>query len=160
MTAGKRTLGWLAAAGACFVTAAIGSAATFPALEPWYAHLVKPSWTPPNWVFGPAWTTLYLLMATAAWNVWRVADGRDVNGPLALFGVHLAVNALWSVLFFGMRNPALAMVDLAVLWLLIAALIAVFGRWSRLSSALMAPYLVWVTYAGALNFAIWRMNPS
>lgn len=122
----------------------------------WYAGLAKPAWTPPNWLFGPAWTTLYLLMALAAWKVWIAV--RRVDGALLLYLVQLVLNALWSWLFFGLQRPDLALANIVVLWLLILATIVLFWRRDRLAGALMLPYLAWVGFATALNLAIWRLN--
>lgn len=122
----------------------------------WYAGLAKPAWTPPNWLFGPAWTTLYLLMALAAWKVWIAV--RRVDGALLLYLVQLLLNALWSWLFFGLQRPDLALANIVVLWLLILATIVLFWRRDRLAGALMLPYLAWVGFATALNLAIWRLN--
>jgi len=152
---------WLALAGffaICFAAAAVGVWLTGDAIETWYRPLQKPSFNPPNWVFGPAWTVLYSMMAVAAWLVWNERDRRDVALPLALFGVQLVLNAAWSGIFFGMHNPAAALVEIAVLWLTILATLIAFGRVKRLAGALLAPYLAWVTFATVLNFAIWRLN--
>lgn len=142
----------------CFGAGAVGSWFTTPALGDWYAALRKPAWNPPNWVFGPVWSTLYLLMAIAAWLVWRKGGIGAPGGALALFGAQLMLNTAWSALFFGLRSPAAALVDIAALWVAIAATIVAFSRTSPAASWIMAPYIVWVTFAGALNFAIWRLN--
>lgn len=136
----------------------IGSAVTLPVIPTWYADLAKPSFTPPNWVFGPVWTTLYLMMAYAAWRVWRGAAGADRGRALALWGGQLALNLAWSLLFFGGQLIGLALVDIFLLLLAIAGAMALFARIDRLAAWLLAPYLAWVAYAAALNFAIWRLN--
>ena len=120
----------------------------------WYVGLAKPAWTPPNWVFGPVWTVLYLMIAVAGWLVWRGGHGR----PLLFWGIGLALNATWSWLFFGRHLTGAALVDIVALWLAIAAFI--WSAWgaSRTASLLFVPYLAWVTLATALNFAIWRLN--
>ncbi len=143
-----------------FAAAAIGSAATIPNLEPWYASLTKPSWNPPNFVFGPVWSTLYTLMAIAAWLVWRRGgpDGANVRVPLAWFLLQLALNALWSWLFFGWHRVGLAFVEVLMLWLAILATILSFRRVSSLAAILLVPYLLWVTFASTLNGAIARLN--
>lgn len=156
----------------CFGAAALGSIATAPAVDGWYRTLAKPEWTPPASVFGPVWTTLYLMMAVAAWLVWRTArqasersasDGARKPGlafPLSLFALQLALNVAWSWIFFGMKSPGWSVVEIAALWLCIAATaFAFFGR-SQLAGWLLIPYLGWVTYAAALNAAIWRMNSA
>src|SRR5262245_12415992 len=108
-------LGLVIALAVCFGAAAVGSAVTLPEINGWYASLPKPSWNPPNWVFGPVWSTLYLLMAVSAWLVWREAGFTGARIALALFGIQLALNVLWSVLFFGWHRPDLALVDIAAL---------------------------------------------
>jgi translocator protein len=141
-----------------FVAAWIGSvaSATAPAF---YASLDRPAWAPPSWLFGPVWTVLYGLMAVAAWLVWRAA-GRLAPGPTALYLGQLALNALWSWLFFAWRAGALAMVEIVILWLAIAATMYAFSRFSTAAAVLLAPYLAWVTYAAALTAALWRANPG
>ncbi len=141
----------------CFAAAAAGGVLTAMSVETWFPQLTKPSWAPPNWVFGPVWSALYAAMAVAAWLVWRRA-GRDARASLVLFGIQLALNVAWSGLFFGLRSPGLAFFELIVLWIAIAATLTAFSRWSRVAGALLVPYLAWVTFAGALNFAIWRLN--
>lgn len=124
----------------------------------WYAALHKPFFTPPAWVFGPAWTTLYLLMGVAAWRVWREAGFAGAKLALTLFFVQLVVNAAWSPIFFGLRRMDLAFPVIVALWLLIVATILTFDQHDRPAAWLMAPYLAWVTFASALNLALWRMN--
>jgi len=125
----------------------------------WYAALRKPSWTPPSWLFAPVWTALYAAMAVAAWLVWR--KGAPLSAlPLGLYVAQLAANAVWSWLFFGLHRPGLALADIIVLWVLIAACVVVFRRVSVPASVLMIPYLAWVTFATALNGALWAMNRS
>lgn len=125
----------------------------------WYAALAKPSWTPPGWVFGPVWTTLYLLMAWAAWLVWRRGGEAGGRPALACYGVQLVLNALWSWIFFGRHAIGAALADLALLWLAILATLLLFWRVRRLAGLLLVPYLAWVTMAGFLNHAVWRLNP-
>ena len=124
----------------------------------WYAALSKPSWNPPNWIFGPVWTALYVMMATAAWLVWRRGGFPARRGPLGLFLVQLACNAAWTPLFFGLKNPALACADIVLLWLAILGTLAAFWRVNRFAGALLAPYLAWVSFAAVLNFTLWRLN--
>lgn len=140
--------------------AALGSWATIPNIDSWYAGLRKPSWTPPGWLFGPVWTLLYLLMAVAAWRVWRRLDADPTarKSALACWGFQLALNAAWSWLFFGFQKPGLAFVELISLWLLILATLVSFARIDRTAAALLVPYLLWVTFAGALNGAIAWLN--
>jgi len=124
----------------------------------WYASLVKPAWTPPNAVFAPVWTVLYLLMAVAAWLVWREAGFSGATMPLALFIAQLLLNALWSYLFFGIHQPMLALIDIVVLWIAILATTAGFWTVKPAAGALLVPYLCWVGFATVLNFQLWRLN--
>lgn len=124
----------------------------------WYAELAKPSWNPPSAVFGPVWSTLYLMMGVAAWLVWRKVGWAGAPLALGLFALQLVLNALWSYLFFGLHQPALAFVDIVLLWLAILATTAAFWRVSTPAAVLLLPYLCWVTFAGALNLQLWRLN--
>jgi benzodiazapine receptor len=151
--AGKALAGWLAAS---FAAAAVGAVATRQAPE-FYAQLVRPDWAPPGWLFGPVWTVLYALMGIAAWRVWRKAG---FGSALYLFLAQLALNALWSWLFFAWRLGAAAFAEVVVLWALIAATLAAFLRIDRLAGALLVPYLLWVSFACALTYAVWRANPQ
>jgi translocator protein len=142
-----------------FAAAGIGSAATFPSVHTWYPTLAKPSWTPPSWLFGPVWTTLYVAMAVAAWRVWRGLHGAPAaTAVVVLFGTQIALNALWSILFFGMRRPGLALVDIVALWVLLVVILVRFWRADRISGLLWTPYVAWVSFATALNAAIWNLN--
>jgi tryptophan-rich sensory protein len=142
----------------CFGAAGLGSWFTTPSLDSWYAGLRKPAWNPPNWIFGPVWTTLYLLMAIAAWLVWRRAGFTVGARALGIFAVQLALNVVWSVLFFGLHSPGAALIGIFLLWLGIAATMAAFRPIAPVAAWLLAPYLAWVTFAGALNATIWRLN--
>ncbi|MBN1613903.1 MAG: tryptophan-rich sensory protein [Deltaproteobacteria bacterium] len=127
----------------------------------WYEGIAKPAWTPPGWIFGPVWTMLYVLMALAAWLVWREGREGRRNAALLALGVYAAqllANALWSWIFFGLHRIGLALLDLGILWILIAVSCLLF--WSLRSAAgiLMLPYLAWVSFAGVLNFTLWRLN--
>ena len=145
--------GWLVL---CFAASAGG---LFVSTDGWYAALQKPSWNPPAWVFAPAWTLLYVLMAVAAWLVWR-EGGWKAHGPaLGLFLLQWLLNGLWTPLFFGLHQSGLAFVEIVVLWLVLAATLTSFWRVTSLAGFLLAPYLAWVSFAAALNFAIWRLNP-
>jgi tryptophan-rich sensory protein len=139
----------------CFGVSVLGARATVSALNEWYPALRKPSWTPPGWVFGPAWTLLYPLMAVAGWMAWR--EGRARVGPL-LFLLQLALNAAWPWLFFAQRRLDLALVCIVALWLAILASTVAFWKVSRGAALLMVPYLAWVGFAAALNHTIWRLN--
>lgn len=151
---------WLALGGfvvACFTAAAIGSAFTFKSVSSWYPTLAKPAGTPPSWVFGPVWTTLYVLMAVAAWRVW-LRHTHDIRVPLGLFFIQLGLNAIWSVLFFGLRRPAFALLEIILLWGAIVATIVSFASVSIAAAWLMVPYVTWVSYAMYLNSGIWWKN--
>ena len=147
-------LGWLAAA---FAAGAVGGAATAGAPS-FYARLSRPSWAPPAWVFGPVWSTLFVLMGVAAWLVWRSPGSRRT--ALGLFGVQLVANALWSWLFFAWHRGALAMGEILVLLALIAATGVAFWRIRRVAGLLLLPYLLWVGFASVLTWALWRSNPG
>jgi translocator protein len=123
--------------------------------DAWYAALAKPAWNPPAWVFAPVWTALYLALGVAAWLVWRAGGGWSL---LVLWAVQLAVNGLWTPLFFGLHRPDLAFADVVVLWALVAAMVVAFWRVTPAAGALLVPYLAWVTFAAALNLALWRLN--
>lgn len=141
-----------------FVAAAIGSTATFNSVKSWYPTLSKPTWTPPNTWFGPVWTCLYVAMAVAAWRVWRKSEPPAARSTAWWYGAQLALNALWSVLFFGLRRPDLAAAEIVVLWAVLVVLLVRFWRADRVAGALWAPYVAWVSFASALNIAIWRLN--
>jgi translocator protein len=159
MTTQKQIGGLIAWLVVSFIAAAIGGAASVQA-GPFYTQLVRPEWAPPPAIFGPVWTVLYLLMAIAAWLVWRAGGFRAGRTALTLFLVQLAFNALWSWLFFGWRRGGLAFADILVLWVLIVATIVLFWRVRRTAAVLLVPYLLWVSFATALNYAVWRLNPA
>ena len=146
-----------AAAGAVLLCSWIGSAATGPALVEWYPALAKPWFTPPNWAFPAAWTLLFAAMGYASWRVWR-DGGRAAWPALAVYGGHLALNALWSVAFFGMQSPLAGLIVLVPFLASIIATMRLFAPHSRTAALLLAPYLAWVSFAGLLNAAIWAMN--
>jgi tryptophan-rich sensory protein len=124
----------------------------------WYAELAKPGWTPPNAVFGPVWTVLYILMGVAAWLVWRRVGFTGAPVALGLFIGQLVLNALWSYLFFGLHRPGAAFVDIVALWLAILATLIGFWRVRPMAGALLLPYLFWVGFASVLNLQLWRLN--
>jgi tryptophan-rich sensory protein len=144
---------WL---GLCFLAAWIGS--RFQPGE-WYQHLVKPFLTPPSWIFGPVWTILYIMMGVAAWLVWQRYSFAGAAWPLSLFIGQLALNALWSYLFFGLKNPGLAFLDIVALWLALLTTFIVFWQYFPPAGQLLFPYLLWVTFAAYLNLQFWRLNP-
>ncbi|MHC4940102.1 MAG: TspO/MBR family protein [Planctomycetota bacterium] len=124
----------------------------------WYASLEKPPWTPPNWLFGPVWTTLYLLMGVAAWLVWRNAGWSDGGAALGLFCAQLVVNAAWTPIFFRWHEMGWALACIVLLWVLVAATILAFRRHSATAAGLLVPYVLWLTLATALNLQLWRLN--
>lgn len=148
----------LIALAACFAAAAIGGALTEPNL-PWYDTLAKPGFTPPNAAFPVVWTILYAMMAVSAWLVWRVpARESDRKLGLVWFGIQLALNVAWSFAFFWLHSPALGLVVIMLLLAAIVTTIVLFDRSSRAASLLLMPYVLWVSFAAALNFAIWLLN--
>jgi tryptophan-rich sensory protein len=142
----------------CLSAAGLGSILNIPNLRSWYPHLQKPSWTPPNWIFAPVWTALYLSMSVAAWLVWRQEGSSRTRLPLTLFFIQLALNVLWSGLFFRLRLPGIAFLEVVLLWAFILCTVIAFRPVSQAASWLMVPYLCWVTFAATLNAAIWKMN--
>ena len=140
----------------CFAAAGLGSLWTTPALRPWYESLSKPSWTPPNWLFGPVWTILYIAMAIAAWLVWRKVG--LTAAPMQLFLLQLLLNVAWSAVFFRLRSPGPAFAEIVMLWFAILATSIEFWRVVPAAGWLFLPYLIWVSYATALNYSIWRLN--
>ncbi|MFC0170246.1 TspO/MBR family protein [Pseudoduganella danionis] len=141
-----------------FACAALGARASISAAT-FYGALQRPDWAPPAWLFGPVWSVLYLLMAIAAWRISRHPDHVS-RKTLLLYTAQLALNALWSWLFFGWHQGALAFVCLLAMWLLILSTILSFGRLERLAGLLLWPYLAWVSFAGVLCYTIWQMNPA
>jgi tryptophan-rich sensory protein len=157
----KRTqaLGLVAWFAVCFVAAAIGSVATLQA-QTFYVQLARADWAPPPNVFGPVWSLLYGLMAWAAWSVWRERGFAAARGALILFLVQLAFNALWSWLFFAWHKGAGSFADIVLLWVLIVATVVAFWRIKPMAGALLLPYLAWVSFATALNYSVWQLNPQ
>ena len=148
--------GWLLVS---FAAAAAGAIASIDA-KSFYAQLQRPDWAPPSWLFGPVWSVLYALMGLSAWLVWRTGGFRAARSSLMLFLIQLAFNALWSWPFFAWHQGAAAFVEVLLLWLLIAATVASFWQRSALAGILMLPYLAWVSFAAALTFSVWRLNPG
>lgn len=149
-------MGWLFVS---FIAAAIGAAASIQA-RPFYIQLTRPEWAPPASVFGPVWTVLYVLIAIAAWLVWRDGGYRAAKYALTLFLLQLALNALWSWLFFGWHQGALAFADILILWSMIVATLISFWRIKPLAGVLLVPYLLWVSFASILNYSVWQLNPQ
>jgi tryptophan-rich sensory protein len=148
-------MAWL---GLCFVVAALGGRWTAPEIPTWYRTLVRPSFAPPNWVFGPVWTVLYVLMALAAWQVSQSAASPLRTWGLVLFAVQLGLNLTWSWIFFRHHALGAAAVEVVLLWLAIGVTTVVFGRTVPMAGWLMAPYWAWVSFATALNIGFWRLN--
>jgi len=140
---------------ASFAAAALGGVTTASSVRDWYPTIAKPTWTPPSWIFGPVWTALYAMMAVAGWLVWRRVGW---GGALVWFAVQLSLNAAWSPVFFGLQRIGLALVNIILLWLAIAGTTVAFWRVMPAAGILFVPYLAWVSFASALNFAIWRLN--
>jgi tryptophan-rich sensory protein len=142
-----------------FLAAALGSAATTSAITTWYPTIIKPSWNPPNGVFAPVWTTLYLLMSIAAWRAWRAAaTPAAATRTFWLYAAQLILNALWSVLFFTLHSPDLALIEIILFLALLITLQVRFARTDRLAALLWSPYLAWVSFATFLNGTIWWLN--
>ena len=143
----------------CAAIAGVGALSTIPNIPTWYAALNKPSFNPPNWIFGPVWTFLYALMAIAAWLIWRRPRTTPARlDALMVFALQLTLNFLWTPIFFHFHQLLTSVVVIALLWLAIVATIVLFGRVSRLAAALLLPYLAWVSFAAALNAAILKLN--
>ena len=155
----KQLFGLIAWLGVSFIAAGIGAVASLDAGS-FYTQLVRPEWAPPSSVFGPVWTVLYVVMGIAAWLVWRIDGFRAASIALTLFLVQLAVNALWTWLFFDWHFGALAFADILVLWVLIAATLITFWHARPLAGALLLPYLAWVSFAAVLNYSVWQLNPQ
>lgn len=139
---------------------AIGGLATARSVDSWYAGLNKPSFNPPNWVFGPVWTTLYILMAVAAWRIYIGAESRSRRIALGIYGLQLALNLGWSLVFFGLQSPLPALLELALLLLALIATAVCFWRLDRPAGLLLAPYALWSGFAFLLNLELWRLNRS
>ena len=143
--------------GVCILTAASGGI-----FRPgrWYESLAKPSWRPPNWLFGPVWAVLYGMIAVSGWLVWTEAPPGTVTVPMVIYGVQLVLNFLWSAIFFGLRRLGLALLEMAFLWLAIVATIVAFYPLHAGAAYMLLPYLAWVSFAFILNWAMWRLNPA
>ncbi len=143
---------------AVVATSVLGQIATFPNLTPWYTGLVKPAFNPPNWVFGPVWTTLYALMAFAAWRILRLPSSPERRIALVLFYAQLTLNAAWSWMFFAAHSPLLGLVNIVPQFLLILATLNAFRPLDRLATWALVPLTAWVAFAGVLNYSIWSLN--
>lgn len=144
----------------CLGASGLGAVATASSVGTWYQALAKPSFNPPDAVFAPVWTALYIMMAVAVWRVWRRHGLKPARGAMALFALQLALNVAWSVLFFGLRLIGPALAEIVVLWLAIVATAIAFWRHDRLAGLLLLPYAAWVAFATLLNAALWHLNPA
>lgn len=143
----------------CELSGIVGSLFTVSAVREWYPMLVRPSFAPPSWVFGPVWTTLFALMGIAAWLVWeKGAKRKNVRVALGIFIVQLVLNTTWSMLFFGLHTPGGALIEIGFLWVAIVASIVAFAKISKPAAWLLAPYILWVSFAAYLNYAFWVLN--
>lgn len=158
MTTTRQVIGLVISVAVCLGCAGIGSLLTLPSISTWYATIQKPTWNPPNWIFGPVWTLLYLSMAVAAWLVWRQSESRSVGFALILFAIQLALNVAWSGFFFHYHQIGVAVADVVLLWIFILATTLAFGRVAPAAGWLMVPYLAWVTFASILNATVWSLN--
>jgi benzodiazapine receptor len=144
---------------ACQAAGLIGSVFTAPAITGWYAALVKPAFNPPGWIFGPVWTLLYALMGISLYLVWKQGiDQKRIKQGVIIFIIHLAFNTSWSIVFFGLKNPAWAFANIIILWLMIGLVAWRFWEIRKISVYLLLPYWAWVTFAAVLNFYLWRLN--
>lgn len=153
-----KTTKFLASIIICQGAGLIGSFFTVPEIKTWYSFLIKPSFNPPSWIFGPVWTLLFLLMGISLYLVWDKNFGGKSQTVILAFGAQLVYNIFWSVIFFGLRDPLFAFVDIIILWVAILHTIFVFNKISKLASWLLVPYLLWVSFAGVLNFYILALN--
>jgi tryptophan-rich sensory protein len=144
----------------CLVLGSLGSIVTVTGSGSWFAQLVKPSFQPPNWLFGPMWTTLFILMGIALYLVWELGTEKpEVRFALGIFGAQFALNIIWSFLFFGLQSPLLGLLDIIILWWMILATIILFYRIRKGAAFFLIPYIAWVTIATAVNAAIYLLNP-
>jgi len=149
----------IASLAVCYAASGIGALATGPAVQTWYPTLAKPAFNPPNWLFAPVWTVLYTLMGIALFLIWRqISMEPGVRSAIAIFGVQLAFNVLWSVIFFGLQSPLAGLVVILILWVAILFTIISFFRFSTVAGVLLIPYILWVSFAAILNYSIWRLN--
>lgn len=140
----------------CQLAGTIGAIFTMPAISQWYVFLTKPFFSPPNWLFGPAWFVLYTLMGIALFLIWR--QGKQSKAVFSLFLIHLIFNTAWSILFFGLRNPLLGLVDIIIMWALIVVIYFKFSKINKTAAYLLIPYWLWVSFATILNYAIVILN--
>lgn len=150
---------FIASMGVCIVAGFVGSLATRSSITTWYAGLTKPPFNPPNQIFAPVWTILYVLMGVSAFVVWRKGlRSKQVKIALGIFAGQLVLNVLWSVIFFGFRLPFPAFIEIIILWIAILFTILLFRKMSMIAALLLIPYILWVSFAAVLNFSLWRLN--
>ncbi len=143
----------------CLGAGAVGSLFTTPSVKTWYLTINRPSFNPPDWLFGPVWTLLFIMMGTALYLIWREGEkNKKVKCALYVFFAQLILNILWSILFFGFQSPFYAFIEIIILWLFILASIILFYKISKPAGLLLVPYILWVSFASILNFFIWRLN--
>ena len=149
----------LVSIGVCLLAGVTGSIFTMPAIPTWYAALNRPPLAPPNWIFGPVWTTLFIMMGIALYLVWQKGtEKKEIRNAMVIFGVQLVLNTFWSVLFFGMQNPLYSFIEIIFLWLAILLTIIYFSKISKPAAWLLVPYILWVSFASYLNLAIYLVN--
>lgn len=151
-------IGWAVCVGACVLAGSVSALVSGLNDRGWYDSLRRPGWAPPNAVFGPVWTLLYIMMGSALWLVWKSKGWSGAPLAISLFAVQLTLNVVWSPIFFGLHRPGWALIDLAALWVALSATILTFWPIHRPAALLLTPYLLWCTFAAALNFAFWRLN--
>ena len=140
----------------CLAAGVLGSIFTTPAIPTWYETLIKPSFAPPNWVFAPIWTSLFIMMGISFFIIWQM--GSSNGRALYIFSIQLILNVLWSAIFFGLRSPLAGLIEICILWILILLTIMEFMKISRTAGLLLIPYILWVSFAAVINFFIWRLN--
>jgi tryptophan-rich sensory protein len=143
----------------CFAAAGLGTLFTIPSIPTWYAALNKPSFSPPNYLFGPVWTILYILMGMSLYIIWSKGfKNKKVKDAIYLFGIQLFLNAIWSPVFFGAQNLLLALIIIIAMWVYIVKTIKAFAKIDKIASYLLYPYIAWVSFASILNFSLWLLN--
>ncbi len=142
----------------CQLVGFIGSIFTTPAISGWYAYLEKPSFNPPNWIFSPVWIFLYLLMGVTLYLLWQNLPKKEAKIALIFFAIQLGLNTLWSVIFFGLKSPMVAFLEIIILWIFILLTMITSSRVTKASVYLLLPYILWVNFAAVLNFFLWRLN--
>ena len=150
---------WLVSIAIAQLAGLVGSIFTLYSVKGWYLTINKPSWNPPSWIFGPVWISHYTLMGIASYLVWQKRDlGQPVKSALVIYGIHLVLNALWSIIFFGLKMPGLAFIEILGLLFFIVLTMVMFYKIRPAAFWLLFPYWLWVSFASVLNFTIWRLN--